>query len=347
MTAGLSPFCCAGLPAPAGPLSAFVLDAVKRPPGVLGNPPEPAGDDLSDDDFQQALYLCYEVGYAGFAGVSTDWANEPSLVALRRRLSERFLAGLTTGLDPLPEGRDIPARLEAMISADDSPSAADYLLHHGTQDQIRELLVHRSAYLLKEADPHTRVVAWLRGRPKAALVEILADEYGGGRVERMHAELYARSLRALGMDCRENAYLAELPGVTLATANLTSALCDRPCWRGALLGHLAVTEMTSSGANRRYGATLRRMGLGHPDVTDYFDEHVAADAVHDVVAAHDMAGSFARSEPDLAESVLRGAQLLLRVEGAFARHVIASWANGHSSLRARSSPAADTSRTDS
>lgn len=41
--------------------------------------------------------------------------------------------------------------------------------------------MHRSAYQLKEADPHSfalpRVPA---GRAKAAFVEIQADEYGGG-----------------------------------------------------------------------------------------------------------------------------------------------------------------------
>jgi hypothetical protein len=137
------------------------------------------------------------------------------------------------------------------------------------------------------------------------------------------------------MDCRENAYLGALPGVTLATVNLISVLSDRPRWRGALLGHLAVTEMTSSEANSRYGDALRRLGLGRAEVTDYFDEHVEADAVHDVVAAHHLAGSFASSEPDLADSVLHGAQMLLHVEGAFARHVVGSWTCGRSSLRSR------------
>jgi hypothetical protein len=223
--------------------------------------------------------------------------------------------------------------LEALIAVDDSPSIARYLSEDGGREQMLELLVHRSAYLLKEADPHTRVLPWLSGRPKAALLEILEGEFGGGRVERMHSELYARALRALGMDWQENAYLGLLPGVTLATVNLISALCDRSRWRGALLGHLAVTEMTSSEANRRYVAALRRLGLGHPEVTDYFDEHVTADAIHDVVAAHDMAGAFAQAEPALADSVLLGAQLLLRAEGAFARHLLASWTAGQSSLR--------------
>ena len=43
--------------------------------------------------------------------------------------------------------------------------------------------------------------------PKAALVEIQADEYGGGRAERIHAQLFADAMDALGLDSRYGAYL--------------------------------------------------------------------------------------------------------------------------------------------
>ena len=36
--------------------------------------------------------------------------------------------------------------------------------------------------------------------PKAALVEIQADEYGGGDPQRIHASLFARAMEALGLD---------------------------------------------------------------------------------------------------------------------------------------------------
>ena len=52
--------------------------------------------------------------------------------------------------------------------------------------------MHRSAYQLKEADPHSWALPRLSGPPKAALVEVQADEYGGGRPERIHAELFAK-----------------------------------------------------------------------------------------------------------------------------------------------------------
>ena len=53
----------------------------------------------------------------------------------------------------------------------------------------------------KEADPHSWALPRLSGPPKAALVEIQADEYGGGRgAHRIHAQLFADAMDALGID---------------------------------------------------------------------------------------------------------------------------------------------------
>ena len=49
----------------------------------------------------------------------------------------------------------------------------------------------RSVYHLKEGDPHTFAVPRLSGRAKAAMVEIQADEYGGGS-RRAHAQRAVR-----------------------------------------------------------------------------------------------------------------------------------------------------------
>jgi len=192
--------------------------------------------------------------------------------------------------------------------------------------------VHRSAYQLKEADPHSWAIPRLTGRAKAALVEIQADEYGGGRAERMHSALFAKTMRALDLDDRENAYLGHVPGSTLATVNLMSALGLRRARRGAIVGHLAMFEMTSAAPNRRYGNALRRLGFG-PEATDFFDEHVEADAVHENIAAYDLAGGLSRAEPEIAADIVFGARALLHLEDRFARGALAAWEEGGSSLR--------------
>jgi hypothetical protein len=90
--------------------------------------------------------------------------------------------------------------------------------------------------------------------------------------------------------------------------------------------------MTSSLPNRRYASGLRRLGVDDPAATAFFDEHVAADAVHEAIAAVDLAGGLARSEPALAADILLGARALMALEGRWARSLLAAWQQGRTSL---------------
>ena len=90
--------------------------------------------------------------------------------------------------------------------------------------------------------------------------------------------------------------------------------------------------MTSALPNRRYGNALRRLGFG-VEATDFYDEHVEADAVHENIAAYDLAGGLARQEPELAADILFGARALLFLENRFGRRLIEAWEDGRTSLR--------------
>ena len=326
------------LPSPIarGELSELLLrelaDEVHPLPAVAAPSVE---DPLGDEDVQLALYICYELHYRGLPGVDDRWEWEPSLLALRRQLERTFEEGLRDRLgapagSAPPEQMDI--ELRAVVDADEAPSLSTYLERDGTREQVLEFLVHRSAYHLKEADPHSWALPRLSGPPKAALVEVQTDEYGGGRTERIHAELFAQTLDEVGLDPRYGAYLDRIPGVTLATVNLMSMLGLHRRWRGGIAGHLAFFEMTSSIPNRRYGNALRRLGYG-PRATDFFEEHVEADAVHEQVAAVDLAGGLARQDPALSGDVLWGARALREVDGCWARRLLDAWRAGESSLR--------------
>jgi Iron-containing redox enzyme len=74
-----------------------------------------------------------------------------------------------------------------------------------TTDSLGEYLTARSVYHLKEGDPHSFAIPRLTGRAKSALVEIQADEYGGGSAERMHSALFAGMMRDLGLDAGDGA----------------------------------------------------------------------------------------------------------------------------------------------
>jgi hypothetical protein len=326
------------LPSARGPLSAQLLDLLGAAPP--GRPPAPSlahdPDPLDDDDLHLALYLCYELHYRGLAGVDEGWEWDPGLLGWRAALEEAFEAGLREAVDapaPPPDPGDMDVVLRALADADDGPSLSRHLELRGTLGEVLELLVHRSAYQLKEADPHSWAIARLSGAPKAALVEIQADEYGGGRPDRVHAELFRVAMEELGLDARYGAYVGVLPGVTLATVNLMSLCGLHRRLRGAIVGHLALFEMTSSLPNRRYGNALRRLGLG-PRATAFFDEHVEADAVHESIAAVDLAGGLARAEPALAADVVWGAAALAEVERRWAHRLLAAWEDGGTALLA-------------
>jgi Iron-containing redox enzyme len=326
------------LPAPRGPVSRALLAALPGEPGSLGAVAvDAAPDGLTDDDLHLALYCCYELHYRGFDDVDERWEWDLDVLTLRAELEARFEAALVAELGPVNgppvDHREMDLLLRAVGEADDAPSLSLHLARVGTRAQFEEVVMHRSAYQLKEADPHTWAIPRLAGGPKAALVEIQADEYGGGRPERLHARLFADTMEALGLDATYGAHLDRLPGTTLATVNLTSMLGLHRRLRGALVGHLSLYEIGSAVPSRRYAEGLRRLGVDDPQALEFYLEHVAADAVHEAVAAVDLAGGLARDEPALGAQVLWGARALVLVDGLMARQIWAAWEADRSSLR--------------
>ncbi|MCQ7029991.1 hypothetical protein MRO55_26160, partial [Escherichia coli] len=76
----------------------------------------------------------------------------------RRQLEARFEAGLLDVLGA-PAGEvaaeDMDVALREVEAADEAPSLSRHLERDGTRDEMLEFVVHRSAYQLKEADPHS------------------------------------------------------------------------------------------------------------------------------------------------------------------------------------------------
>lgn len=293
-------------------------------------------DLLRDEDLQLALHLLYllHTGPADF--VRGDWEWNPSLIGIRGRIERRFETALRT-LAPLPDrvprsGAELAESLFSMTSEVAQPELATWAARHASIDQLREFLIHKSIYTLREADPHSWAIPRLRGRAKAALVEIQADEYGGGRPDHVHAEIFAGALRGFGLDDRPDHYLDDVPAITLASVNAMNLFGLNRRLRGAAIGHLAAFEMTSSIPNGLYSRAFTRNGFGR-DVTWYFDEHVEADAVHEQIAAHDLAGGAADDEPGLIPDILFGASACLRLDDISGSHMLEAWSVGASSLR--------------
>ena len=320
------------LPTARGPLSSALIGAIAAPVGAFAAPPVAADDPLADDDLHLALYACYELHYRSFAGVDSAWEWEPSLLAFRRDLEGVFESALLDAVRPVAVREDaaVAADIAALAGAATGPSLSRYLHERGTLDELREFAVHRSPYQLKEADPHTWAIPRLAGAAKAALVQIQSEEYGGGHEPAMHSTLFATTLRALGLDDTYGAYLDVVPGFTLATSNLISLFGLHRRWRGALVGHLALFEMTSVVPMARYSDAIRRLGVDH-GASEFYDVHVEADADHERVAAA-MVDAAVAGEPHLASDIVFGAAALMLLEDRFTRRLLDAWAAGRTSL---------------
>ncbi len=292
----------------------------------------PGGDVLVDEDVQLTLTLLYELHLQGLVGVSDDWEWSSELLDARAQLEIPFERALRE-LVERPAATDVQAALVTLTSAEGGPGLSRYMARIATLTQWQEFLQHRSIYQLREADPHTMGIPRLAGAPKAALVEVQADEYGGGRPERMHSALFARTMRALGVDASYAAHLDVVPAVTLASVNALSLFAVHRRLLGALVGHLCAVEMTSSLPSKLYATGLRRLGYGL-DATLFFDEHVEADAVHEQIVCRDLAGGLSREQPERAEDILFGAAVCLAMDELGAQHLMDSWAAEASSLRA-------------
>jgi hypothetical protein len=329
------------LPRARGPVSGAVLAALggadARPLlAAVEQGLAATADLLLDDDLQLALFCLYELHYGGFEGVDDDLEWSPELLAARAPLERSFESALRASVPPVerpePTAAAVARALFALTGADDGPSLSRVVAQRATLDQVRELLVLKSIYTLKEADPHSFGIPRLTGRAKAALVEIQADEYGGGRPVRMHSAIFARTMRAAGLDDAYGAYIDAVPAIVLTSVNVMSLFGLHRRLRGAVVGHLTAYEMTSSIPNKLYGNGFRRLGFD-ADATWYFDEHVEADAAHEQIAGHDLAGGLVEAEPALLDDVLFGAGSVLALDGVFARQVLGAWDEGRSALR--------------
>ncbi|MFF5970406.1 iron-containing redox enzyme family protein [Streptomyces sp. NPDC012769] len=319
------------LPPPRGDLSEAVTDFLLGRSRSLPGPRAAADADPYGEDLHLALHLAYELHYRGFDGVPDDMEWDPDLLRLRALLERRFEDALRERRGRSGGVREV---FDALLTEPvDGSGASHYLLRHGTLDQLREYAVLRSVYQLREADPHLWVVPRLRGRAKAAMMTVQYDEYGCGRAEQMHARLFADLMEDLGLDSGYGRYLPFVGAPALAAVNLMSLFGLHRSRRGALVGHFAALEVTSSPAASRIAAAMRRMGAGEAAIR-FYDEHVEADAVHEQLVRRDVVGGLLADEPDLADDVTFGVEATVLLEDALSDSATRAWEAGTTALRA-------------
>lgn len=324
------------VPPPAGPIGEGVAELLAGAPGsrvtldgelrrALGDLPADRRL-LADLDAQRTFFAVQELAYRGLDGVDPDWNEHPAVAEIRLLLGDAVEAAIRDRVgtvDPV-DVATLVERLRAELESVDAPPLSGHLAREGTVEHYRDLVRYRSLYHLREADPHSAALPWITGQAKSALAEIQNDEYGCGRGRRMHSTLYADTMRALGLDDSYGRHVADAPAVVLAWSNAMTLFASRRRLRGALVGHLAALESTSSLPNRRYADGLERLGYG-PEAWRFFAEHVEADAVHEQVALHGMAVPLVAAEPALGPDVVVGFRAALHLDADVGRHLWAAW----------------------
>ena len=316
------------LPRERGPLSRWVLrtlveerDHVSRL--ALGTSPV-----TEDADAQLALWMIYELAYRGFDVVPDDAEWDPALIGLRRDIEQRFEAELRVAtaarLREVDPDAGVGSALFTMVAAEDGPSAAAFLQREATRGQMVDFLRERSVQQLKESDPQSFVLPRLQGRAKVALAELQYDEYGGGDPTRLHQQLYAETMAAVGLDPTYGAYVDDVSALSLASANAMSMFGVNRRLRGAAMGHLAAFEASSSVPSRKVARGLDRLHLPSA-ASAYFLEHVEADAVHEHVAADDICGAMVTAEPELRDDVFFGAAACLHLDALSGQELLQRW----------------------
>jgi pyrroloquinoline quinone (PQQ) biosynthesis protein C len=316
------------LPSPCGPVSRRMAALIRfgeadpLPRALLEGPL------VADRDVQLALWMSYELFYRGFDEVDDGREWDVEVLRLRTtlegRLEEELRRATERRLGQVSDHDPVAASLLGLVADDEGPHLSAYLRRDATAEQMREFLRERSVQQLKESDPQSFVLPRLMGAAKVALAEIQYDEYGAGRVENLHQDLYARTLEAVGLDATYGAYVTEVSAISLASANVMSLFGLNRRLRGAAIGHFAAFEASSAVPSRRIAAGLERLGMP-PAAAAYFLEHVEADSVHEQIAARELCGSFVSDHPSLRADVMFGAACALYLDALSGTELLNRW----------------------
>ncbi|NJP94931.1 iron-containing redox enzyme family protein [Nonomuraea sp. FMUSA5-5] len=263
------------LPAARGPITAGLFARLAGPPCELDPPlvtppPETA---LDDGDLQLALFACYELHSRGFDDVNDLWEWQPSLLATRRDLERCLEAALAHDVPrpPAVPPQHVRHALTELVAKEEagglSPAALLWreagLGHEAGLGRHRELVVHRAIH-------HLKVPA-----------------------------VFGAAMTGPGLDDSYGVYLPDVPGITLAVANVRSLFGLHRRLRGALAGHLAALEPAAAPSHLENASDL------------------------------------AAQEPSLTGDILYGAACALTLERRWAEHVLSRWRRGLSSLEER------------
>jgi len=263
--------------------------------------PTPAGQTAEILRFRQIL----EAGFCGHL----DRVRENAGVELTPPKAElgSWFESLALGPHPLEDG-----------------TWGEYLRNDATRDALERVVAQRSLFFLREPDPWIYAVPSLSGIAKAGLIDLLLDEYGWGKLDRMHSSIYANLMGALGLETAIDHYELTTTWQFLATLNHQWMCALDPLLSRRLIGTIYLTEADSPQAMTNYLAAWERLGIDDARVLEFYELHVAADENHRDVALSEVAVPVAEAEgEDAARAIATGIFDARTLEAEFASSELA------------------------
>lgn len=268
-------------------------------------------DHAAMDDVHRTLYRIYG---------SFVWGNqrltEPARRAVektRATLEEAFRAQLagsrSLSRDEVPRLADDEIAgwfLSVLDSLDPAPGWREFIREEATLADMERVVADRSLFFLREPDPWIFAVPSLTGISKAGMVDLLLDEYGWGKLERMHSTIYAGVMEQLGLNTELDHYFDQAPWQYIATLNLQWMYALTPGDRNGLVGTIYLTEAESPAAMANYLAAWERLGVAVDSITGFYQLHIAADEDHRRVALEEIVVPICRADPDAVFEVATG-----------------------------------------
>lgn len=320
------------LPTARGPVSEVVIDCLRgeRTPSLMAPDRIACLSDPWSADAQLAILVCQELHYRGWSQVDAAREWDLEILRIRLKLEERFLHAVDEESKRRAAHTDDPsaaAAFDALVEGGESdPGLSAHLADNGGLTEFSDYFAARSIYQLKEADPYAWAIPRLSAGPKAPFAAVQFDEFGGGHSDRVHQVLFADLLAAMGLNASYLGYLDRAPGPVLAQANLITCLAMRRSRLGAVVGHFAATELTSSPGSSRLLRGLVR--LDAPDAAQHFyREHVVADAVHEQVVRHDIVAPMIAGNPAIEHDIVAGVHAFALVEDRLEEALRCKWSH--------------------
>lgn len=288
--------------------------------------------DGDDDALQEAHRALYAI-YADRIWRPTAAGQSAEILRFRKILEAGFRGQLDrvredAGIELSPPKADIGPWFESLALGPhplEDGSWGEYLRTEATRDALERVVSQRSLFFLREPDPWIYAVPSLTGVAKAGLIDLLLDEYGWGKLDRMHSSIYANLMEALGLETAIDHYELTTTWQFLATLNHQWMCALDPLLSRRLVGTIYLTEADSPQAMTNYLAAWDRLGIDDPRILEFYELHVAADENHRDVALSEVAVPIAEAEGEqAARDIAFGIFDARTLEAEFAKSELAS-----------------------